>query len=326
MFIESIKKIYKSNEEESSIFGSSLLILIIIIIIFYFYLKLTQAQILLDWKNQKCNPKYVFFSYYMNPVEGQNPYETTKNNFIQCIKPFITILDTRPYKELKNTTIKIGKDTEDLEKSVNIINNDMDNKIKDWRNEYNTVDEKEKKLYNEANERYVKEKNMYESIRIYAQRIHDVIYSITFFIKNKLLFQVSENKINFRIKDFRSKNIYIKSDDVNKIRRTLYESYMKTCNDKYNKSFNLLHQKRREPNFDPQRTDFSASINTGYDAISEFQTLIDIIEEFNRQNHPPDDPESSLLNDTRQKCNQLKKFNMNCQEIFPNWPVPETLP
>ena len=56
MFIDSIKKIY--SEEETNVYGSSLLILIIIVIIFYFYLKVSQTQVLLDWKNQKCNEKH----------------------------------------------------------------------------------------------------------------------------------------------------------------------------------------------------------------------------------------------------------------------------
>jgi len=63
MFIENIKKIYKIREEESPIFGSSIIIIFIMLIIFYVYLKVSQTQIIFDWQNQKCNPRYLFFSY-----------------------------------------------------------------------------------------------------------------------------------------------------------------------------------------------------------------------------------------------------------------------
>lgn len=319
MFIDSIKKVYKGTEEESNVFGSSILILIIILIIFYFYLKVSQTQVLIDWKNQKCNPKYLFFSYYMNPVEGQSPYKSIQNNFIDCIKPIISIKKSNTYKDLRNTTKNISKNTDDLSRYVNIINTDMDNKIKGWNEKYKELEKKEQKINNEADERYYKEKDMFEQIRIYAQRIHDVVYSITFFIKNKLLFQVSENKQNFVIQNYKNKYVTVGRGDVNGLRRYLYDAYMGVCNNRYKQAFDLLKRKRNEPNFDPERTDFSESINVGNDAINYFQHLIDLIDEFNRQNHPSKNSKESLLNDTVTKCNQLEKFGVSCQEIYPNW-------
>jgi len=317
MFIDSIKNIY--SQEENSGAGSSLLIVIIILIIFYFYLKVSQTQVIIDWKNQKCNPKYMFFSYYMNPVEGQDPYKSTKNNFIQCIKPYISIVKSKTYKDLNNTTKNITQNTDDLSRYVDIINVDMENKITGWRDDYNKLEKEGKDVNNDASEHYSNENDMFEQIRIYAQRIHDVLYSITFFIQNKLMFQVSENKKNFQIRKYNNKNIKISSNNVNFVRHELYVAYAALCKNPYNNAFKLLQEKRKEPNFDPQRTDFSKSINMGYDAIKGFQDLIDIIDEFNRQN-------SSLLEDTKHKCNQLQQFGFNCQEIYPKWPLPQNLP
>lgn len=314
MFIDSIKKIY--SEEETNVYGSSLLILIILVIIFYFYLKVSQTQVLLDWKNQKCNPKYMFFSYYMNPVEGQDPYTSTKNNFIQCIKPYLSIKKTQSYKDFKNTTKNIGKNTEDLSKYVDIINHDMENKINHWSDDHKKLDKEGKNLRNEASERYSKEKDMFEQIRIYAQRIHDVLYSITFFVKNKLLYQVSENKRNFNLKNYKNKRYKIDRIDVNYLRRGLYEQYMFICINDYTRSFDSLQWRKRQRDFDPNKTDFSISINMGYDAIERYQELIDILDEFNRQNNTPN---NSLLKDTKYKCDQLQKFGVDCKEVYPNW-------
>ena len=63
MFIERIIKVYKGREEESDIFGTLIIIFVVLVFFFYFYFKVTQSQILLDWKNQRCNPKYIFFSH-----------------------------------------------------------------------------------------------------------------------------------------------------------------------------------------------------------------------------------------------------------------------
>jgi hypothetical protein len=320
MFIDSIKNIY--SQEENSGAGSSLLIVIIILIIFYFYLKVSQTQVIIDWKNQKCNPKYMFFSYYMNPVEGQDPYKSTKNNFIQCIKPYLSIKKSQSYKDFNNTTKNIGKNTENLSKYVNIINQDMENKINHWSDDHKKLDKEGKNINNEASERYSKEKDMFEQIRIYAQRIHDVLYSITFYVKNKLLYQVSENKRNFKLQKYKNKRYNIDVIDVNVLNRGLYSEYASICNNEYNRAFRLLQEKRKEPNFDPQRTDFSKAINAGYDAIERYQELIDMIDAFNRQNNTPN---NSLLKNTRNKCNQLQQFGFNCKEIYPNW-SPQNLP
>jgi hypothetical protein len=314
MFIDSIKKIY--SEEETNVYGSSLLILIIIVIIFYFYLKVSQTQVLLDWKNQKCNPKYMFFSYYMNPVEGQDPYTSTKNNFIQCIKPYLSIKKTQSYKDFKNTTKNIGKNTEDLSKYVDIINHDMENKINHWSDDHKKLDKEGKNLRNEASERYSKEKDMFEQIRIYAQRIHDVLYSITFFVKNKLLYQVSENKRNFNLKNFKNRGYQINNIDVNALRHELYNRYIEIFYHEYITAFDLLQLKKKQRDFDPNKTDFSRAINMGYDAIERYQQLIDILDEFNRQNNTLN---NSLLQDTKYKCDQLQKFGFDCKEVYPNW-------
>jgi hypothetical protein len=322
MFIESIIKIYKGHEKESNGFGSSLLIVIILLVIFYFYLKVSQSQVLLDWKNQKCNPKYMFFSYYMNPVEGQDPYTSTKNNFIQCMKPIVSIFKTNTYKDLKNTTKNIGRNTEDLAKYVEIINKDMDHKIDNWSEEYKILRHKQQSLAKESNERYYKEKDMFETIRIYAQRLHDVLYSITFFVKNKLLFEISENKRNFKIKNFKGKRYNVNQLGIDQLRYEMYQEYLSICNGQYSSAFNELKSRRAMKDFDPQKTDFSKSINLGYDAIQRFQDMIDMLDKFNIQNNPDDD-KNSLLKDTMYKCSQVKKFNVSCNEIFPNWELPQ---
>ena len=84
------------------------------------------------------------------------------------------------------------------------------------------------------------------------------------------------------------------------------------CNNDYTRAFESLQWRKKQRDFDPNKTDFSIAINMGYDAIEKYQYLIDIIDAFNRQNN-------SLLKDSKYKCDQLQKFGVNCQEVYPNW-------
>jgi hypothetical protein len=319
MFIQSIIKVYKGKEEESDIFGTLILILIVLVIIFYFYFKVTQTQILLDWKNQRCNPKYIFFSHYLNPVEGQDPYKRIKNNFIQCIKPYISIVNTKEYKDFKNTTENISKTANSLSKDVDTIDEDMKTKVKGWSNEYDKVEEKANIVDNDSDDKYGEQKEAYNQIRIYAQRIHDILFAITTFVKNKLLFNVSENKINFKITNNNNKVYNVPNNNIDGIRVYLYDNYWSICNNEYKDAFNLLQQKKARGNFSPEMTDFSISINKADEAIKKYKELIDFIDEFDRQNAPKDDPKKSLLYDTINSCNKLYEYNYNCEEILPNW-------
>ena len=319
MFIESIIKVYKSREEESNIFGTSILIFIILVIFFYFYFKVTQTQILLDWQNQRCNPKYIFFSYYLNPVEGQDPYNSIKNNFMQCIKPFTTITKTKDYKDFKNTTDNISKTTDSLSKYVKTIDTDMKDKLSGWKKDYTDIDISANEIDDASDKKYTEQKEAYNQVRIYAQRIHDVLYAITTYVKNKLLFRVSENKRNFKIMSNNNIEYNVPNNNINGIREYLYDTYWNISNNEYKQAFDLLQQKKREPNYKPELTDFSVSMNKADEAIKKYRYLIDFIDEFERQNGPRDDPSASLLYDTINSCNKLNEYNYDCQDILPNW-------
>jgi len=321
MFIKSIVKVYKGKEEESDLFGTFLLILVILVIFFYFYFKVSQTQILLDWQNQRCNPKYIFFSYYLNPIEGQDPYESIKNNFMKCIKPFTSILGTKEYKDFKNTTDTISKTTDSISRYVEDVDKDMQTKVKGWNNEYNKIDTSANNIDNDTDDQFLKQKDAFNQIRIYAQRIHDIIFAITTYIRDKLLFRVSENKQAFKIQNNNNRVYNIPNNNINGIKDYLYQNYWTISNNEYKQAFELLQQKKRQPNFSPELTDFSISMNKADEAIKKYKDLIDVIEEFDRQNGPRDDPHASLLYDTIKSCEQLYEFEYDCKEILPNWDI-----
>ena len=321
MFIERIIKVYKGREEESDIFGTLIIIFVVLVFFFYFYFKVTQSEILLDWKNQRCNPKYIFFSHFLNPVEGQDPYKRISNNFIDCIKPFTSIVNTKEYKDFKNTTENISKTSDSISRYVEDIDKDMKKKVQDWDNKYNQVNELSNTVDNGVDEQYLHQKDAFNQIRIYAQRIHDIIFAITTYIKHKLIFRVSENKQIFKIQNNNNKIFNIPNNNINGIKDYLYEKYWNISNNEYKQAFDLLQQKRARPNFNIELTDFSISMNKADEAIKKYRDLIDIIDEFDRQNGPKDDPQASLLHDTIKSCNQLYEFEFDCKEILPNWDI-----
>jgi len=317
MFIKSVIKVYKGREEESDLFGTLIFIFVIVVIIFYFYFKVSQTQILLDWQNQRCNPKYIFFSYYLNPVEGQNPYTSIANNFMQCIKPYTSILDTKEYKDFSNTTKTITKTADSVSNYVNDMDIDAQKKIMGWRSTYNSVDKKANSIDDSSDEKYKEQKDVLIQIRIYAQRIHDILYSITSYVKNKLLFRVSENKKRFKLNG----NNKLPNNDINSFKDYLYGNYWAISNNEYRRAFDLLQQKKSRANFSHELTDFSISMNQADVAIKKYAELIQMMDDFDRQNGPRESPKDSLLYDTIKSCNNLIEYDYNCQDILPNWSI-----
>jgi hypothetical protein len=252
-------------------------------------------------------------------VEGQNPYKSIQNNFIQCIQPYISIVKSKEYKDFNNTTKTISKTRESLSRYVDDIDQNTQTTLKGWNKDYKDMDTSANNIDNVSDEQYLQQKDAYNQIRIYAQRIHDILLVITTYVKDKLLFRVSENKVNFKIMNNNNVVYNVPNNNINGIKDYLYESYWNICNNEYKQSFDLLQQKKKQPFFNPEITDFSISMKIADDAIKKYRYLIDFIDEFDRQNGPKDDPGASLLYDTINSCNKLYEYNYDCQDILPNW-------
>lgn len=320
MFIESVVKVYKGTEEGNDMIGTFLFIFILLVIIFYFYCKVSQTQIILDWENQRCNPKYLFFSHYINPVNGENPYKAINDNFIRCIKPLASIINTDKYRDFKHTTNNISKTTNSLSNYVNTINSQVNEKINAWDISYNKLDLSANSVDDKLDEKYVDRKNFFIQVKVYAERIHDILYAITSFVKNKLLYRVSRNKDMFKINNHDGIDFGQQDKNLNQLKDYLYNTYYSTCTTEYTQAFELLKAKKKQPNYSPETTDFSICISKGNDAIKKYENLINLLDEFERQNDPINSPDNSLLVDTISSCYQLKQFNaIGCQEILPNW-------
>ena len=66
-----------------------IIVLICIIIIFVYLVKIEVSSNGANWQRNKCSPKYVFFSGYLNNEGDKNPLTKTINNFNQCVKRFL---------------------------------------------------------------------------------------------------------------------------------------------------------------------------------------------------------------------------------------------
>jgi hypothetical protein len=85
-----INKIY-DNLSYYDMYGTTIIIFILItLFVFYVYtyFKVIQIQdeIVSDWTNQRCNPKYLPFAGYITHPEGTTAFDYTTENFQYCIQ------------------------------------------------------------------------------------------------------------------------------------------------------------------------------------------------------------------------------------------------
>tara|TARA_Y100000389_G_C17302922_1_gene433898 strand:- start:13 stop:765 length:753 start_codon:yes stop_codon:yes gene_type:complete len=90
--------------------------LIGIIIIIILYTRLFIGIDIDNWNIQKCNPKYILYSGYIKENPNSNKYQTTTDNFQECIIRFNNKKDNRFSKILEKNSL------EHLLKVNNIVN------------------------------------------------------------------------------------------------------------------------------------------------------------------------------------------------------------
>ena len=84
-----LKQIY--NHEESFLVDyalPSLFLITFFIIIFIYYIKANLYESKVDWSVNKCVPKYMFVSGYINKDPGKNALSAIYDNFASCVKQY----------------------------------------------------------------------------------------------------------------------------------------------------------------------------------------------------------------------------------------------
>jgi len=84
---ELLKEIYQPSDSILLDYLLPFLILFIFgIYIFLYYLKVILLQKNKQWTKEKCIPKYLFISDFIQPNEGENSMKYTYTNFEKCVQ------------------------------------------------------------------------------------------------------------------------------------------------------------------------------------------------------------------------------------------------
>tara|TARA_B110000008_G_scaffold102907_1_gene105845 strand:- start:1678 stop:2454 length:777 start_codon:yes stop_codon:yes gene_type:complete len=95
-FIQSIENLYKSQSGVSYAWGiktspindqytfNIIFLFLVVLGILFFYIKINVTVDSKNWDVEKCNPKYLFYSGYLNNDTPLSNYDATLNNFIEC--------------------------------------------------------------------------------------------------------------------------------------------------------------------------------------------------------------------------------------------------
>jgi len=83
-----IEILYKSMDDDIifTFVIPSFIILTFVVTVIQLYIRATLLESNINWVNNKCIPKYMFFSGFIKPTPGVNALTATYDNFSQCVK------------------------------------------------------------------------------------------------------------------------------------------------------------------------------------------------------------------------------------------------
>ena len=125
MNTNTIKDIYKLNKNISNIKKVSLneytinffIVFVALAALFIMYIKIDLTIDEKNWKVNKCNPKYLFFSGYIQKNPNSTSIDTTIDNFYDCAQMYTSGLNDSLNLPLNNLHEKIKKKFVSFEKS-----------------------------------------------------------------------------------------------------------------------------------------------------------------------------------------------------------------
>ena len=84
-----LKYIYAQKESGLTFVLPFIILLIVIIFVIYYIIKINLSIANLEWDKNKCVPKYMFVSGFMDNNKDKGILEYTRRNFDKCIKKLI---------------------------------------------------------------------------------------------------------------------------------------------------------------------------------------------------------------------------------------------
>lgn len=289
-----LQLIYEQNKDSSSGFILPLVFILSVLSSFgYLYSKIQRKLMHISWSEQKCNPRYLFFSGFLDPL-NKNPFQTTQDNFEKCVA-------TNVYKDPAQLRV-IKKNQERMIQHQNEMKNNLETATKyanalnqGWTSDQDGIEQSIMDVNTENNAIFDHHEVLYREILLKSTQMFNVLSSIIRYFQGILVYQVSNYKLGFTIDDHQG------IDEIHAYFMSQYDSL-------YTTGYSAAYQKLSD-----STTDYHDAINTARNTIEQYDALSQVLDNFMYIH----------LNDIQsitESCYHLK-YNMDdqtCPTIFPN--------
>lgn len=284
MSSKSIETIYKGTKNKETDFITPLLVILIVGSLFGYLYTSAQTKLLrLTWDSQKCSPRYVFFSGFLNPMY-KDPWKSSETNFNRCVATAM-YKDPHLTKEIKRNENYIKKNSYEMKDNLQKGTTTVEDIREKWGELKDKLDMDVQMLKSNSGGIFEKQGSMHNDFSERVMQIFSVLKSVMIYIKGILLYRVSQHKTML---------------DVNK-KHEYYMARYEAIYQKYKQSFEFL-----------DKEEWAKSMNTAREAIDEFNALNLEISEFMKDNE-------YRMTDINKSCYHLKYDleDASCETLFP---------
>ncbi len=296
--IKNIFVLYKNNKISSQNSYMFFYIIIIFIVLFiYLMIEYNRQSILLDWNNNRCNPKYMFMAGFIQK-DVKDGVQYTYDNFLECTQRSKVISDG--IKKVNSTNDNLINTAYDIYNDGMIKKDDIDREIEKLNKDSINNEQKFTNISNTMDLIYTQHQRIYNIMNMYVTRLTFVIKNIYDYIGNVLLYKIYNHK---------------KKMDIDNFHNEIKTEYLNIINGDVNKCYNSYNNNRRNSNY--QNLDYKECIDFAANATNRLLALKDKIDKFNTEN-------IIVKQDIEKLCDifdgNIPQFsNYNCKQIFTNY-------
>lgn len=286
MSTEKIKQIYKESHSNHSVsYLTPILFILIVFSIFgYLYSTIQRKMMHITWSGQKCNPRYLFFSGFLDPL-NKNPWVTTQDNFQKCVSTNI-YKDPALYREIRTNQSRFKKHKNEMKQNLSIGEKYSNSMKKGWESLKETTENAMTGVQNLIPGLFDKNNNLYNQILLKSSQMFHMLASIIRYLQGVLIYNASNSKTTLNID--KKHAYFMKNYDL------IYKDYVEA------------YDKLSENNL-------RGAINSARDAIEQYNALNEELEDFMNAHYKD-------IQKITENCYHLK-YNLDdatCSILFPN--------
>ncbi len=204
--VKTISDIYKNKIITSNNSNSFIYVIIIFIFVFiYLIIEFNRQAILLDWKNNKCNPRYMFISG-MIQNEVQDGVQYTYDNFLECTRQNETV--SNAIKSVYENTTKLDNNADNAIKNINLMSENLDISMSETNKTSLNNQTNINNISTTMDLLYTQHTKLYNIMKMYIDRTLYIVNNIYDYIANVLYYKLNTYKKELDIDNFNSEIIF----------------------------------------------------------------------------------------------------------------------